>query len=94
MIMILKKIDKNEESEKLCVNYLGCIFKKDGENKGGIIERTSKYSRGACAFYPILKDGYIPTEAKKTIFESTLVPILSYTSESWTLTSKDWSRIQ
>ncbi len=63
--------------EAECVRCLGSVFAKDGyKNKEEITERISKYSRGVCALCPILKDKHIPTEAKETIFESVLVPIL------------------
>ena len=77
------------------VKYLGCIFTKEGDkNKREITERISKYSRCVCSLYPVLKDRYIPLEAKRTIFQSILTPILTYASESWTLTNRDWSRVQ
>ena len=44
--------------------------------------------------YPILKDRHVPTQCKVIIFNSILKPILTYGSESWSLTSKTKSRIQ
>ncbi len=77
------------------VKYLGCMFAKDRDkNKMEITERIVKYSRCVCALYPVLKDTYIPIEAKREIFNSVMVPILSYASESWTMTRRDWSRVQ
>ena len=75
--------------------YLGCIFTDKGySNKAEITERITKYNRCASAVYPIITDRYIPVKAKVAIFEGLLTPIMTYGSESWTLTSKDRSRVQ
>ncbi len=36
----------------------------------------------------------IPIEAKRKIFDSVIVPILSYASESWKMTNRNWNRLQ
>ncbi len=77
------------------VKYLGCMFAMGGDkNKREITERIVKYSRCVCVLYPVLKDTYIPIVAKRKIFDSVMVPILSYASERWTMTKRDWSRLQ
>ena len=71
------------------------MFTKEGNtNKAEITERITKYNRCAAALYPIMTDRYVPEKVKTTIFEGLLTPIMIYGSESWTMTSKDRSRIQ
>ena len=84
---IIKNTDK--------FKYLGCIFTGEGNsNKVEITERLTKYNRCAGALYPIMSDNYVPVKAKTAIFEELLTPIMTYGSESWTLTSRDKSRVQ
>lgn len=90
-IQIGSTVINNAESSK----YLGCKFTNDGnKNKAEINERIVKYNKCAGALYPIMKDQYVPDKVKITIFEGLLTPILMYGSESWTVTSKEKSRIQ
>ena len=67
---------------------------KGDKNREEITERIKKYNRCAGALYPMMKDAYVPKEVKKAIFEGLLTPIMTYGSESWTVTSKDRSRVQ
>ena len=41
-----------------------------------------------------MKEQYVPKEVKKAKFEGLLTPIMMYGSESWTMTTRDRSRIQ
>ena len=77
------------------VKYLGCTFTDTGDkNKQEITERIVKYNKCAYALYPLMNDAYMPKDVRKAIFEGVLTPIITYGSESWTLTTKDKSRIQ
>lgn len=90
-IQIQDTIIKNADS----FNYLGCKFTNDGnKNKAEVNNRIAKYNKCAGALYPIMKDRYVPDKVKTTIFEGLLTPILMYGSESWTMTSRERSRIQ
>ena len=65
-----------EQVKEAVVKHLGCIFTKEGDkNNRDITERINKYNRCVCSLYPVLKDRYIPLEAKRTIFQSILTPI-------------------
>ena len=70
------------------MKYIGSIFSCDG--------RISTYSKSVAALYPLLKDKYIPTKAKKLIFQGVLTPTLTYASENWATTVdqsvEDYSR--
>ena len=44
--------------------------------------------------YPLLKDRYVPTAVKVKIYKTIFRPILTYESESWTLTTTTKSKIQ
>ena len=73
--------------------YLGVNIKSTGGIHDEITERINKYSRQLHLLYPLLKEKHIPTEVKRLIYTTVLLPTLMYGAETWTLTTKDWSRL-
>jgi Reverse transcriptase (RNA-dependent DNA polymerase)/Endonuclease-reverse transcriptase len=74
--------------------YLGVTFDSTATKETAINERIDQYSRSVGLMYPLLKDRYVPTSAKVTIYKTILRPILTYGCEAWTLTTMMRSRIQ
>ena len=81
---------KNVEKYK----YLGGLFGREGGSALEISSRIDQYGRTVRALYPIIRDRWMGGEVKRTIFESILTPILLYGAETWSMTSKEESRIQ
>lgn len=79
---------------KELVKYLGYIFTKGDKNKREITERITTYIKCVYSLYLSLKDKYIPLDVKQRNGILILTQFLKYASESWTLTTKDWSRNQ
>ena len=86
-------ISRNHEEVQIMVNgtpirnvekvkFLGGTFTNEGNNTTEKTERISKYSNAVFALYPLLRDKYIPQQAKTIIFEGVLTPILMYASET------------
>ena len=75
--------------------YLGVMIKSNGSLKEEINQRISKTTKvygqlGGCFINKI----ELTTKTKMSIFNSIYCPTLSYGSESWTLDSRDKSRLQ
>ena len=73
--------------------YLGVTVKSTGGIHDEITERINKYSRQFHLLYPIFKEKHIPTEVKRLIYTTVLIPTLTYGAETWTLTTTDMSRL-
>ena len=74
--------------------YLGGIFARGGGSVQEIEERMKKYGRTVRALYPIMKDRIIDLEVKKIVFNSILIPTLTYGSETWSVTTNEERRIE
>lgn len=74
-------------------NYLGSKFTGTGVMED-ISERIQKYNKVTQTLFPIIKNKNVPLEAKRTIFETVMTPVLMYGSECWATTTKTRSRIQ
>ena len=75
--------------------YLGVMIKSNGSLKEEINQRIGKATKvyGQLGGYFINKKE-LTTKTKMSIFNSIYCPALSYGSESWTLDSRDKSRLQ
>ena len=73
--------------------YLGVKIKSTGGMHDEITERINKYCRQFHMLYPLFKEKHIPTEIKKLIYTTVLIPTLTYGAETWTLTTTDMSRL-
>ena len=76
------------------VKYLGSVFSSEGNNKIEINDRIMQHTKTTGALYPLIKDEHILLAAKKTIFESILMPTLMYGAETWVTNTKERSKIQ
>ena len=74
--------------------YLGGVFTREGGNLHEITSRMEKYGVVVRMLYPILADRRMNIEVKKVIFESILTPILIFSAETWSATTREESRIQ
>ena len=92
-----KQLDINIGNEQLKqvtnFEYLGVKMDEENRQELEINNRTSKYNQNLSALYPLIKDKNIPTKCKVIIYSTILRPILTYGSESWSLTTKLKSRI-
>ena len=73
--------------------YLGIKIKSTGGIQDEITERINKYSRQFHLLYPLFKEKHIPIEIKRLLYTTILMPTLMYGAETWTLTTKDLSRL-
>src|SRR5678815_3504569 len=53
-----------------------------------------RYGRTVRALYPIIRDNEIGGEVTRIIFESILTPFLLYEAETWSMTTREESRVQ
>src|SRR5678816_4259518 len=74
--------------------YLDGVFTSKGGCVREVEARMEKYGRAMRALYPIMKDRVMDIKVKKIIFDSTLVPTLTYAAETWSITTKEEKRIE
>ena len=74
--------------------YLGVMFDSTAIKETAINERSDQYGKNVGLMYPLLKDRYVPTSMKTTIYKMILQPILIYGCEAWAFTTTMRSRIQ
>ena len=74
--------------------YLGSVFERDGGMEGDVRVRMARFGGGVRACGPLLRDENVPLKVKKIIYETVLVPVMTYGAECWTTTTASRSRIQ
>ena len=78
-----------------CVQYLGTVFHRDGNQEAEISNRIEKASR---TYYSlsnsIMNMREVTVNTKMKIYKAIYRPILTYGSESWVLTERDVSKIR
>ena len=78
------------------VNYsfLGVNIDEENRQECEADKRIAKYNSSVWAFYPLLKEKYIPRKCKLEIYRTILKPILLYGAESWALNTRAKSKLQ
>ena len=74
--------------------YIRVTYDSSATKETAVYERINQYNKNFDLLYPLLKDRYVPTAVKVTIYKTILRPIVTYGSESWTLTTATKSKIQ
>ena len=93
-----EKFDVYMENKKLhqtkSYKYLAVVGDEVNKQETELSSRIEKYSRNFMIMYPLLKEKCIPIQVKTTIYNTILKPILTYSAEFWSLTTKTSSRLQ
>ncbi|KAI5752917.1 hypothetical protein M8J77_021772 [Diaphorina citri] len=74
--------------------YLGEIVSNDGRTSTAIKERLQSGNRAYFANLRLLKNKLITRKTKLKIYKTLIRPIITYGSESWTLTQEDQEKIR
>ena len=74
--------------------YLGVQINERCYMEKEITSRIEKYTNNLRLMYPLLKDRLIPSRVKVIIYKTILRPVLTYGSETWTLTTRLKSKVQ
>jgi hypothetical protein len=70
-------------------NYLGSILNADNKMNIEIAERIAKGNKAYCANAKLIKSKFVKRNTKTKIYKTALRPVITYSSETWTLTAKD-----
>lgn len=82
----IKKVDKYK--------YLGIQLDQNYQQDMELNTRINKYNGTLALLYPLLKEKAIPRQCKTTMYTMILRPILTYSCETWTLTTTAETKIQ
>ena len=70
-------------------NYLGFILNADNKMNIEIVERIAKGNRAYYANVKLIKLKFLKKNTKMKIYKKMIRPVIMYSSETWTLTTKD-----
>jgi hypothetical protein len=70
-------------------NYLGSILNADNKMNTEVAKRTAKGNKAYCANVKIIKSKCLMKNTKMRLYETMIRPVVTYSSETWTLTAKD-----
>jgi hypothetical protein len=70
-------------------NYLGSILNADNKINTEIAERIAKGDKAYYANAKLIKSKYLKKNTKMKIYKTMTRPVVTYSSETWTLTAKD-----
>lgn len=89
-------IELNGEPLKIVRNfrYLGSEIADDGRISYEITRRLQKGGNFYQTVKHLICDGKIPEKAKIMMYKMYYVPIMLYGAETWTMTEREWSRMQ
>jgi hypothetical protein len=73
--------------------FLGTIITRDGSMSKEINRRISNGRLAMIKLEKIMKDRDVTVTTKSKIAETMIFPIVTYTSESWTVRKKEWKKI-
>uniref|UniRef100_A0A8D8X0K2 Craniofacial development protein 2 n=1 Tax=Cacopsylla melanoneura TaxID=428564 RepID=A0A8D8X0K2_9HEMI len=74
--------------------YLGEIVSNNGKTSSAIKERLQLGNRAYFANQILLKNKLLTRKTKMTIYRTIIRPVITYGSESWTLTKEDQEKIR
>ena len=69
--------------------YLGNVIHKEGRISGCVKDRTQEGNRAYAANYHMLKSKIIKRSAKMQIYKTLIRPVVTFGSETWSLTKSD-----
>ena len=70
-------------------NYLGSIFNANNKMTIEIAERIAKGNKAYYTNAKLIKSNFLKKNTKVKIYKMVIRPVITYSSESWTLTAKD-----
>jgi hypothetical protein len=74
-------------------NYLGSILNVDNNINIEIAERIAKGNKAYNANAKLIKSKFLKKNAKMKIYIMVMRPVVTYSSETWTLTAKDENNV-
>jgi sorting nexin-29 len=74
--------------------YLGSILNENDQMQFEIAERIRKGNRAYYANVKLLKSKLLKRSTKMRIYVTFIIPVVTYASETWTLTEKDEMRLR
>jgi len=75
-------------------NYLGFILNADNKMNIEIAERIAKGNKAYCANAKLIKSELLKKNTKMKIYKTMIRPVFTYSSETWTLTTKDENNLR
>jgi hypothetical protein len=72
-----------------CFKYLGNVINNEGRISECVKDRTQLGNRTYAANHPMLKCKIIKRAVKMQIYKMLIRPVVTYGSETWTLTKSD-----
>lgn len=75
-------------------NYLGTIVTSDNSIKIEIESRIQKANKCYYSLLTVFKSKLISRNTKLQVYKSLIIPVLTYGSETWTLTKKEENRLR
>ena len=75
-------------------NYLGSILNTDTKMNIEIAERIVKGNKAYYANAKLIKSKFLKRNIKMKIYKTIIRPVVTYSSETWTLTAKDENNLR
>ena len=76
------------------LNYLGSILNADNKMNIEIAERIAKGNKAYYANAKLIKSKFLTKNTKMKIYKTMIRPVVTYSSETWTLTAKDENNLR
>ena len=83
------KIDNFASESMENFNYLGSILNADNKMNIEITDRIAKGNKAYYANAKLIKSKFLKKNNKLKIYKTIIRPVVTYSSETWTLTAKD-----
>lgn len=87
-------LDTQEISSVIFFKFLGSIFTIDGSLNTEVSERIKSAAKCRGRLFQLWRSNLISTEAKIAVFKSTVLAVLLYSAESWTVLASHLAHIQ
>jgi len=88
------KIDNFAFENVETFNYLGSILNADNKMNIEIAERIVKGNKAYYAYAKLIKLKFLKRNTKMKIYKTIIRPVVTYSSETWTLTAKDENNLR
>ena len=75
-------------------NYLGSILNADNKMNIEIAERIAKGNKAYYANAKLMKSKFLKKNTKMKIYKTMIRPVVTYSLEAWTLTTKDENNLR
>jgi hypothetical protein len=75
-------------------NHLGSILNANNKMDIEIAERIANRNKAYCANVKLIKSKFLNKNTKIKIYKTMIRPVVTYSSEIWTLTAKDENNLR